>query len=82
MPDSQGKLEKTLIQIPYQHIFIPRSCIRSGLVTHTLFTLGIHGGIFSRIKSKMADFHTELRYEVILIINLFKNELIKGLGVV
>ena len=34
---SQGKLDKTLKQIPYQNIVVPRSCIRSGLATH-LFT--------------------------------------------
>ena len=31
---SQGKLEqKNLKQIPYQNIFVPRSCIKSGLAT-------------------------------------------------
>ena len=43
---SQGKLEKKLKQIPYQNIFVARSCIRSALATQILFTLDIHGRIF------------------------------------
>ena len=45
---SQGMLEKKLEQIPYwyQNIFLPRSCIRSGLATQNLFTLDIHKRIF------------------------------------
>ena len=57
---SQGKLAKNLKQIPYQNIFVPRSCIRSGLATHNFFTLNIHRRIFRRVKSKMADYLTEM----------------------
>ena len=57
---SQGKLEKNLKQIPYQNIFAPRSCIRSGLAAQNLFTLDIHRRIFRRVKSKMADYLTEI----------------------
>ena len=57
---SQGKLEKNLEQIPYQNIFVPRSCIRSGLATQNLFTLDIHRRIFRRVKSKMAEDLTEI----------------------
>ena len=39
---SQGKLAKNLKQIPYQYIFVPRSCIRTGLATQFFFTLDIH----------------------------------------
>ena len=49
---SQGKLEKNLKQIPYQNIFVPRSCIWSGQATQNLFTLDIHRRIFRRMKSK------------------------------
>ena len=52
---SQGKLAKNLKQIPYQNIFVPRSCIRSGLATQNLFTPDIHRRIFRRVKSKIAD---------------------------
>ena len=58
--NSQRKLEKNLEQIPYQNIFVPRSCIRSGLVTQNLFTLDIHRRIFRRVKSKMAEDLTEI----------------------
>ena len=58
--DSQGKLEKNLEQIPYQNIFVPRSCIRSGLATQNLFTLDIHRRIFRMVKSKMAEDLTEI----------------------
>ena len=57
---SQGKLEKNLEQNPYQNIFVPRSCIRSGLATQNLFTLDIHRRIFRRVKSKMAEDLTEI----------------------
>ena len=57
---SQGKLEKKLKQIPYQNIFVPRSCIRSGLATQNLFTLDIHRRILRRVKSKMADYLEEI----------------------
>ena len=57
---SQGKIEKNLKLIPYQNIFVPRSCIRSGLATQNLFTLDIHRRIFRRVKSKMADYLTEI----------------------
>ena len=42
LPVSQEKLEIKLEQSPYQKIFVPRSCIRSGLATQNLFTLDIH----------------------------------------
>ena len=57
---SRGKLEKNLEQIPYQNIFVPRSCIWFGLATQNLFTLDIHRRIFRRVKSKMADYLTEI----------------------
>ena len=57
---SQGKLVKNLKQIPYQNIFVPWSCIRSGLVTQNWFTLDIYRRIFRRVKSKMADSVTEI----------------------
>ena len=60
VPNSQGKLEKKLKQIPYQNIFVLRSCIRTGLATQNLFTLDIHRRIFNRIKSKMADYLTKI----------------------
>ena len=53
--NSQGKLEKKLEQTPYQNIFVPRSCIRSGLATQNLYTLHIYGRISRRVKSKMAE---------------------------
>ena len=56
-PYSQGKLEKKLKLIPYQNIFVPRSWMRSGLATHPL---DIHRRIFRRVKSKMADYLTEI----------------------
>ena len=59
-PDSQGKLAKNLKQVPYQTIFVPRSCIRSGQATQILFTLDIHRRIFRRVKIKMADYLTEI----------------------
>ena len=58
--DSHRKLEKNIKKIPYQNIFISRSYIRSGLATHNLFTLDIHRRIFSRVKSQMADYLTEI----------------------
>ena len=60
------KLEKKLKQIPYQHIFAPRSCIRSGLDTQNLFTLNIHRRIFRRVKSKMADYLSEITWTMII----------------
>ena len=66
LPLSQGKLEKNLEQIPYQNIFVPRSCIRSGLATHNLFTLDIHRRIFRRVKFKMAEDLTEITQGVIM----------------
>ena len=59
-PFSQLKLEINLEQIPYQNIFVPRSCIRSGLATQNLFTLDIHRRIFRRVKSKIAEDLTEI----------------------
>ena len=55
---SQGKLAKNLKQISYQNMFVPLSCISSGLATHNLFTLDIHRIIFRRVISKMADYLT------------------------
>ena len=55
---SRGMLAINLKQIPYQNIFVPRSCRRSGLATQNLFTLDIHRRIFMRVKSKMADYLT------------------------
>ena len=57
---SQGKLAKQLKQIPHRDIVVPRSCIKSGLDTQNLFTLHIHRRIFGRVKSKMADYLTEI----------------------
>ena len=57
---SQRKLAKNLKQITYQNICVPRSCIRSVLATQNLFTLDIHRRIFRRVKSKMADYLTEI----------------------
>ena len=57
---SQEKLKKKLKQIPYQNIFVPRSCTRAGLATQNLFTLDIHRIILSRVKSKMANYLTEI----------------------
>ena len=57
---SQGKLGKNLKQIPYQNIFVPWSCIRSGLTAQNLFTLDIHRRNFKRVKSNMADYLTEI----------------------
>ena len=51
----RGSWQKNLKQIPYQNIFVPRSCIRSGLATQNLFTLDIHRRIFRRVKSKIAE---------------------------
>ena len=55
---SQEKLAENLEQLPYQNIFVPRSCKR--LATQNLFTLDIHRRIFRRVKSKMADDLTEI----------------------
>ena len=63
---SQGKLEKNLKQIPYQNICVQRSCIRSGLPTQNVFTLDIHRRIFRRVKSKIADYLTEIFLGVII----------------
>ena len=63
---SQRKLAKNLKQIPYQNIFVPLSCIRSGLATQNLFTLDIHRRIFGRVKSKMADYLTKITSGVII----------------
>ena len=52
--NSQRKLEKNLEQIPYQNIFVPRSCIRSGLVTQNLFTRDIHRRIFRRVQTDVS----------------------------
>ena len=50
---SQGKLEQKLKQFPYQNIFVPRSCIRSGPATQNLFTLDIHRRILLCRKPSM-----------------------------
>ena len=39
-------LKKKLKQISYQNMFLPRSCIRSGLAIGNLFTRDIHRRIF------------------------------------
>ena len=62
---SQGKLKK-LKQIPYLNIFVPRSCIRSGLATKKWFTLDIHTRIFRRVKSKIVGGLTEITQGVII----------------
>ena len=66
MVNSQGKLEKNLKQIPYQNMFVPRSCIRFGQATHNLFILDIHRRNFRRVKFKMADYLTEITQGVII----------------
>ena len=75
-------LEKNLKQILNQNIFVPRSCIRSGLATQNLFTLDIHRRIFRRVKYKMADYLTEIPWGVIINHQFAYHVLIKGLEVV